>query len=160
MKPARILITAILALMIGSTAIAQEQAAQSAPAAPWRVAASLAGTTSGGGLVLQAAVSHDHLLGPLGVRLAAEYGFGVVPLSVTAGVLETAPLGPVDIHAGLGVGASFEATGVLTYAELLLGTSYRFTDNLGAYLEGRFRPYFDGTAEGVAGVAAGLQLRF
>src|SRR5690554_1444147 len=160
MKPVNILITAILAFMISSTTLAQDTEPQAHDAAPWRVSVSLAGTSSAGGLVAQAAVSHDDLLGVLGVRLAAEYGFGVVPLSVTAGVIEVAPLGPVDIHAGLGVGTSFEATGVLPDAELLLGASYRFNNYLGAYLEGRFRPYFDGTAEGVGGIAAGLQLRF
>lgn len=161
MQPIRLIISTIVALGISGAALAQETEAQpDFNEAPWRLSVSLAGTSPSGGLVAQAAVSHDDLLGPLGVRLATEYGFGVVPFSVTAGVISVAPIGFLDLHAGLGAGASMESTGVLLYGELLLGASYRFTDYLGVYTEARFRPYFDGSADGVGGVAAGLQLRF
>src|SRR5690554_6417323 len=116
MKPAKLLTIAIMALSLGNAALAQNDTEQpSKKAAPWRASISLAGTTPSGGLVAQAAISHDDLLGALGVRLAAEYGFSQVPLSITAGVIEVAPIGPVDLYAGLGIGTSFESTGVLIY---------------------------------------------
>ena len=160
MQPMKLLMSAIAALGVSSAALAQDQAAETSyDAAPWRISASLAGS-AGAGLVVQAAASHDDLLGPLGVRLAAEYGFTNVPFSVTAGIIDVAPLGPIDIHGGLGLGVSFESTGALLYTELLLGASYRFSEHFGAYAEARFRPYFDGTADGIGGLAAGIQFRF
>lgn len=157
MKPAKLLIVAILAVTAGTNVLAQGSGAFDP--APWRVSASIAGSP-GAGTAVQAALSHDHLLGPLGVRLAAEYGLGTVPTSVTASVIEVVPAGAVDVHAGLGVGVSFETAGVLTYGELLFGASFRFSQYLGAFAEGRFRTYFDGTAEGMGGLTAGVQLRF
>ncbi len=157
----RLLIATVLVSLLAGTALAQDTnpGTDQLSAAPLRFNLALASAGSGG-LVAQAAVSHDTLLAGLGVRLAAEYGFGVVPFSVTAGIIEHAPLGPVELYAGLGVGTSFETTGALIYGELLLGGNYRLSEHFAVYAEGRFRPYFDGTAQGLGGLGAGLQIRF
>lgn len=151
MRRTPIHIAATILLLICTTASAN---------GPWRISVSATGTQPSGGMVAQVAVAHTSVLGPLGLRVSAESGFGTVPVSVAAGIIDGGSWGPVDIYGGVGVGATFEPGNVLIFGELLLGASHGLTDSIGVFGEARYRPYFDGTATGLAGAAAGLQFRF
>lgn len=128
--------------------------------APFYLSAALFGSAPDGGLVGLVAVGHDSVLGNLGVRAAVDFGFSEVPISLSGGVTYRATLDAADGYAGLGLGVSFEESGNALFGELLLGVSWRFAKHFGLFLEGRYRPYFDGSGDGLAALGGGIQLRF
>lgn len=128
--------------------------------APFHVSLALYGSAPDGGLVGQVAIGHDAVVGNLGVRVSADFGFSEVPLSIAGALTYRATMERVDGYAGLGLGASFEENGTAMFAEMLVGVSYRLARNIGIYAEARFRPYFDGSGDGLAAIGGGVQLRF
>lgn len=128
--------------------------------APFHISLALYGSAPDGGLIGQVAVGHDSIVGNLGVRASVDFGFGQVPLSIAGAVTYRATMERVDGYAGIGLGLSFEETGNVLFGELLIGASYRFARNIGVFVEGRFRPYFDGSGDGLAALGGGIQLRF
>lgn len=128
--------------------------------APFNISLALYGSAPNGGLVGQVAVGHDAIVGNLGARLTVDFGFGEVPLSVSGAITYRATVDSVDGYAGVGMGASFEETGTALFGELILGAGYRFAKNFGVFIEGRYRPYFDGSGDGLAALGGGVRLRF
>ena len=128
--------------------------------AAFHISLALYGSAPDGGLVGQIAIGHDAVVGNMGVRLSTDFGFSEVPLSIAGAVTYRATMDSVDGYAGLGLGASFEQAGTAMFAEMLVGVSYRIARNIGVYAEARFRPYFDGSGDGLAAIGGGVQLRF
>lgn len=128
--------------------------------APFHLSLALYGSAPDGGLVGQVAIGHDAVVGNLGVRFSTDFGFSEVPISIAAALTYRATMDQVDGYAGLGLGASFEERGTAMFAEMLIGVSYRLARNIGIYAEARFRPYFDGSGDGLAAIGGGVQLRF
>lgn len=128
--------------------------------APFHLSLALYGSAPDGGLVGQVAIGHDAVVGNLGVRFSTDFGFSEVPISIAAALTYRATMEQVDGYAGLGLGASFEERGTAMFAEMLVGVSYRLARNVGIYAEARFRPYFDGSGDGLAAIGGGVQLRF
>lgn len=128
--------------------------------APFHISLALYGSAPDGGLVGQVAVGHDAVIGNMGVRATADFGFQDVPFSISGTATYRATMNSIDGYAGIGIGASFEEAGTAMFGELLLGINYRFARNFGLFIEGRYRPYFDGSGDGLAALGGGVQLRF
>lgn len=128
--------------------------------APFYLSAALYGSAPDGGLIGQVTIGYDAIIDNLGARASVDFGFGEVPLSLSGAVTYRATMDNVDGYAGIGMGISFEESGDAVFGELLLGVSYRLIRNLGVYVEGRYRPYFDGSGDGLAALGGGVQLRF
>ncbi len=128
--------------------------------APFHISVALYGSAPDGGLVGQVAIGHDAVAGNMGVRVSADFGFSEVPFSIAGAATYRATMDNVDGYAGLGLGVSFEEAGNAIFAEILVGISYRIARNIGVYGEARFRPYFDGSGDGLAAIGGGVQLRF
>lgn len=128
--------------------------------AAFHISLALYGSAPDGGLVGQVAVGHDAIVGNMGIRATVDFGFQDVPLSISGAATYRATMSNVDGYAGIGIGASFEDTGTAMFGELLLGINYRFARNFGVFVEGRYRPYFDGSGDGLAALGGGVQLRF
>lgn len=128
--------------------------------APFHISLALYGSAPDGGLVGQVAVGHDAVIGNMGVRATVDFGFQDVPLSISGAATYRATMNSIDGYAGIGLGVSFEQDGSAMFGELLLGINYRIARNFGLFIEGRYRPYFDGSGDGLAALGGGVQLRF
>lgn len=118
------------------------------------------GSSPDEGLVGQVIVGHDALYYNMGARVSADFGFENVPLSVAAAVTYRATMGMVDGYAGAGGGAIFEESDPIMFGEIIVGTSVRIFNNFGVYIEGRYRPLFDGSGDNRSFLVGGVQLRF
>ncbi len=116
------------------------------------------GSSPDGGLTLKATLGHDSVLGAIGARASFEFGLGV-PHNVSGALTYRQSFGASDGYFGIGAGASLEAT-MAMFGEVFVGMNYRFARNLGVYVEGRYRPYFDGTGTQSGGIGGGISLRF
>lgn len=111
------------------------------------------------GLLGKVSVGHDSLLGNIGFRVSYEHAFGAFASNASALATYTTSFGASDAYVGLGGGVSFEADPVL-FGEMTLGIGYRLGRHIGLFIEGRYRPYFDGANQQFGGIGGGVQLRF
>ena len=110
-------------------------------------------------LFAKATVGHDSLFGAVGARVSFEYSLGAMPHNVSAAVTYRTSFGNTDGYFGLGGGVTLD-TPMAPFGEMLAGMNFRFTRHLGMYLEGRYRPFFDGTTPASTGLGAGVSVRF
>lgn len=111
------------------------------------------------GVLGKVSVGHDSMLGNIGFRVSYEHAFGTFASNASALATYTTSFGASDAYVGLGGGVSFETTPVF-FGEMTVGIGYRIGRHLGVFVEGRYRPYFDGTNQQLGGVGGGVQLRF
>lgn len=128
--------------------------------APFYVSLAVYGSSPDGGLIGHAVVGHDAVVGNLGARVSVDVGFDRVPMAVSGALTYRSTLDQADGYAGLGLGASFEPSGTAMFGEMLVGVSYRLFRHVGVYVEGRYRPYFDGSGAGLSALGTGLRLSF
>jgi len=117
------------------------------------------GSDPAAGLLARVAVGHDAVLGAIGFRLSYEHAFGPTASNAAGIVTYTTAFGASDAYLGVGAGVAFEADPV-PFGEVVVGIQYRLMRHLALFVEGRYRPYFDGTNDQYGGVGGGVQLRF
>ena len=111
------------------------------------------------GVLGRVAVGHDSVLGNIGFRVNYEHSFGASPSSAGGAITYTTFHGRSDAYVGVGAGAAFEADTVF-FGEMFVGVQYRLARHFAVFVEGRYRPYFDGSGEQYGGIGGGLQFRF
>ncbi len=111
------------------------------------------------GILGRVAVGHDAVLDNIGFRVAYEHAFGPMASNASGAITYTAAMGRSDAYLGVGAGVAFEAAPVI-FGEMLVGVQYRVARHLAVFVEGRYRPYFDGTNDQFGGVGGGVQFRF
>lgn len=111
------------------------------------------------GMLGKVSVGHDSLLANIGFRVSYEHAFGPFASNASALATYTTSFGASDAYVGLGAGVSFEASPVL-FGEMTLGIGYRLSRHLGLFVEGRYRPFFDGANQQFGGIGGGVQVRF
>lgn len=117
------------------------------------------GTDPNFDLFAKATVGHDSLFGNVGVRASFEYSLGAMPHNVSGALTYRMSSGGTDGYFGLGGGVTIDDP-MAPFGEILAGMNFRMTRLLGMYIEGRYRPFFDGTTPASAGFGAGISLRF
>lgn len=111
-------------------------------------------------LFAKATLGHDSLFGVVGARVSFEYSLGAMPHNVSAALTYRMSSGATDGYFGLGGGFTLEDP-MAPFGEILAGMNFRLTRLLGMYVEGRYRPFFDGgTTPASAGFGAGISVRF
>lgn len=110
-------------------------------------------------LFAKATVGHDSLFGNVGVRASFEYSLGTMPHNVSAALTYRMSSGSTDGYFGLGGGVTIDDP-MAPFGEILAGMNFRMTRTLGMYIEGRYRPFFDGVTAPSAGFGAGVSVRF
>lgn len=111
-------------------------------------------------LFAKATLGHDSLFGAVGARVSFEYSLGTMPHNVSAALTYRTSFGSTDGYFGLGGGVTLDDP-MAPFGEILAGMNFRIARNLGVYLEGRYRPFFDGgTTPASSGFGAGVSLRF
>lgn len=117
------------------------------------------GTDPNFDLFAKATVGHDSLFGAVGLRASFEYSLGAMPHNVSAAFTYRMSSGSTDGYFGLGGGVTIDDP-MAPFGEILAGMNFRMTRTLGMYLEGRYRPFFDGATPASAGLGAGISVRF
>ncbi len=111
-------------------------------------------------LFAKATVGHDSLFGAVGARASFEYSLGAMPHNVSAAFTYRTSFGSTDGYFGLGGGVTLDDP-MAPFGEILAGMNFRLTRLLGMYVEGRYRPFFDGgVTPASAGFGAGISVRF
>lgn len=107
----------------------------------------------------KAIVGHDSLFGAVGARVSFEYSFSGLPSNLAGALTYRTSFGSSDGYFGLGGGVTMGDT-MDPFGEILVGMNFRLTRTLGMYIEGNYRPYFDGTTPTTSGFSTGVSVRF